>query len=351
MCDDVLRLFDDILKSKSFNSWDVFEDAFKQFNKVAQTHYVVRRSRIDRNNPILRYERVDYVCTFGQKRRSRSEGVRPGPPFKCMGCTSSFSVNSVNGSLVVGDMRGEHNHPCTQEYMMVDHSRRNLSGMQRVIVDSMVECMISTFELRNTVLIKFGKYISRQDIVKLKQKMTAGMDSMHSVLQLLRSTGEVRTKSSNGQLDVICFSLHEQIKFYESFPEVICIDSTYKTNNLGFSLFQLVVTDGCGKGASVMFAFCRRETVADITHVLRMFQSIMGYTDGTKTFVMDNCQAEISSVKEVFPHCRIILSSFHVLRAFGRKFRNPELRYALEKLVSTRIRPKFQNQFKSNWTN
>nr|CAH8862233.1 unnamed protein product [Trichobilharzia regenti] len=92
--------------------------------------------------------------------------------YKCMGCMSSFSVNTVNGSLVVGDMRGEHNHPCTQEYMMVDHSRRNLSGMQRVIVD-IVECMISTFELRNTVLIEFGKYVSRQDVVKLKQKMTA----------------------------------------------------------------------------------------------------------------------------------------------------------------------------------
>ncbi|VDP97328.1 unnamed protein product [Trichobilharzia regenti] len=170
MCDDVLGLFNQILKSKSYNCWDAFVDAFKEFNRVAQTHYVVRSSRIDRNNPILRYERVDYVCTFGQKRKSRSEGVRRGTP---MDCTSGFSVKSNNGCVVVGDLRGEHNHPCTEGYMMADRSRRQLTGMQKVIVDGLVQHMISVVELRNSVFLKFGKYVTKKD-VKWKEQIFAG---------------------------------------------------------------------------------------------------------------------------------------------------------------------------------
>ncbi|CAH8863473.1 unnamed protein product [Trichobilharzia szidati] len=170
------------------------------------------------------------------------------------------------------------------------------------------------------------------------------MKSMNEVLELLASTGEVRTQTTNGEIDVICFSLHQQIKFFQSFPEVICIDSTYKTNKLG--LFQLVATDGCGNGGCVMFAFCKRETVLDVTCVLQMFKAIMGCTDATKTFIMDNCQAEISSVQQVFPHCRIVLCSFHVLRAFGRKFRNSDIRFVLRRMLSTRFRERFYEYYR-----
>ena len=80
MSEEVHSLFNRILKCKVFSTWDEFEDCVKEFNKAAHTHYVVRSSRFDRDNPILRYERVDYVCSYGQKRRSRSKGVRPGTP-------------------------------------------------------------------------------------------------------------------------------------------------------------------------------------------------------------------------------------------------------------------------------
>nr|CAH8868322.1 unnamed protein product [Trichobilharzia regenti] len=241
-------------------------------------------------------------------------------------------------------MKGAHNHPCTRDFMIVDSSRRSLTEDEKTQVNSMIKYMVSTSELRDAVFLKFGKFLSRKDVVKLRE-VFGGVKSMAEVLQLLSSSGEVRTKSSNGQIDVICFSLQQQIKFFQSFPEVICIDSTYKTNKVGFSLFQLVATDGCGNGACVMFAFCQRENVVDITFVLEMFKAIMGCTNATRTFVMDNCQAEIS-VQQVFPHCRIVLCSFHVLRAFGRKFRNSDARFALRRMLSTRFRERFNYYYR-----
>ncbi|CAH8506020.1 unnamed protein product [Schistosoma guineensis] len=137
-------------------------------------------------------------------------------------------------------------------------------------------------------------------------------------------------------MSMICFSRREQIAVYHAFPEVICIDSTYQTNKVGFPLFQLVVTDSLGQGHTVMYALCSQERREDIEKLLECFKEIMCGTYATRTFIMDSAATEISAVQSTHSHSNIILCSFHVLRAFFRKFRNPDVRKCLEQLVKTR---------------
>ncbi|CAI2728933.1 unnamed protein product [Schistosoma spindalis] len=134
---------------------------------------------------------------------------------------------------------------------------------------------------------------------------------------------------------MICFSRREQVSIYHAFPEVVCIDSTYQTNKVGFPLFQLVVTDSLGQGHTVMYALCRQER-RDVVKLLECFKDIMCCTYDTRTFVMDSAATEISAVQSTHNHADIVLCSFHVLRAFFRKFRNPDVRKCLEHLVKTR---------------
>ncbi|CAI2725967.1 unnamed protein product [Schistosoma spindalis] len=155
-------------------------------------------------------------------------------------------------------------------------------------------------------------------------------------MDLLRQKGEVREHLENGYVTRICFSIYDQMHLYNEYPEVVCIDSTYNTNNKKYSLFQLVVTDNFGRGRTVMFAWTLKEMRADVTWILDKFKEIMGTTRRTETFVMDCARSESAAVRITHGHANIILCAFHVIRAFRKKTRDKIVRTYLSRLVNAK---------------
>uniref|UniRef100_A0AA85IZV8 ZSWIM1/3 RNaseH-like domain-containing protein n=1 Tax=Trichobilharzia regenti TaxID=157069 RepID=A0AA85IZV8_TRIRE len=160
---------------------------------------------------------------------------------------------------------------------------------------------------------------------------------LEELLHRLRQTGTVKVLQDNaGFVSKIIFARNDMIDVYHKFPEVVGIDCTYKTNKMGWPLYQFVVTDGFGRGRTVLFALTRRETFADIKEILQTFKRFMVDTSKTLTFTVDCATAQMKALKEEFPSCNIVLCLFHVCKAFRRKFPNQLVKKWLYGMAHTR---------------
>ncbi|KAK4474344.1 hypothetical protein MN116_000565 [Schistosoma mekongi] len=84
-------------------------------------------------------------------------------------------------------------------------------------------------------------------------------------------------------------------------------------------LYQFVITDGFGRGRTVLFALMRTEKRTDIKQILQSFKNIMGDTSKTTTFTVDCEPGQLRALNEEFPRASIILCLFHICQSFRKK--------------------------------
>ena len=75
-------------------------------------------------------------------------------------------------------------------------------------------------------------------------------DKVFSILQkILEADGGnvacVVLDDSEATIELIYIQSHIQRQCFEKFPELIMMDGTYKINNVGMSLYDILVEDGC----------------------------------------------------------------------------------------------------------
>ncbi|CAH8572798.1 unnamed protein product [Schistosoma guineensis] len=289
---DLTDAFRSMILNKRFVLWDDFESALKEFQKTTYIRYIHTESRLLKDVR-FKYLFVSFNCTFGHERKSEGLKVRQKSS-KFRNCQSKFRVRLGEQGYVIKSYNMLHNHPCSSSWMVCDPWTRRLSSEKKENLKPVILHCESADEVIEGIKERTGKL----------------------VMDMLIQKGEVKEHLENGYATRICFSKYNQIQVYRKYPEVVCIDSTYNTNNKKYSLFQLVVTDNCGRGRTVMFAWTRREKRADVIWILDQFKEIMGDTMLTETFVMDCARCESAAVCITHEHANIILCAFHVIRAF-----------------------------------
>ena len=102
--------------------------------------------------------------------------------------------------------------------------------------------------------------------------------------------------------------------------KVICIDSTGGMDRSSGHLFNLVIpgpTGGLSIGMFVVFS----ENTNDISiglNLLKQIWSDNGLTLNPRTFMSDDCAAQISAINNCFPNSTVLLCQFHVVQALWR---------------------------------
>ncbi|CAH8670922.1 unnamed protein product [Schistosoma margrebowiei] len=151
------RIFNDIMLSRRFTSWNNFETCLKEVHKYTHTKYVTSVCEKNSNDPTLKYFFVRYACTYGRKRSSSESDARVQDvddnsnnhsseehtnsnsptqprqrrrrrPSTSKYCQSGFWVRAVNGELKVTSVKTVRNRPCTKGYISVDPSKRQLTS-------------------------------------------------------------------------------------------------------------------------------------------------------------------------------------------------------------------------------
>lgn len=105
----------------------------------------------------------------------------------------------------------------------------------------------------------------------------------------------------------------ESIKLFTSFPKVLILDSTYKTNLYKISFFEIVGVTSTNKTYYVAFAFLTSEKEENFTWVLQALLDLPKLKDDMpKVIVTDRGNALMNVVATIFPNTTTLLCYFHV---------------------------------------
>ena len=61
-------------------------------------------------------------------------------------------------------------------------------------------------------------------------------------------------------IEIIFFQSRKQRDWFDKFPELIILDGTYKINNAGIALYDILVVNGFGSSYVVAYCFVAQET-------------------------------------------------------------------------------------------
>ena len=103
---------------------------------------------------------------------------------------------------------------------------------------------------------------------------------------------------------------------FSAYPELLCIDATYKLLELRFPLYLMLVEDGNGSSEIAAAFLLLEETEASMVKVMDVFKKnntawesvrvIMTDKDVTERYVLANC----------FPNASLLICLFHTFRSF-----------------------------------
>ncbi|KAK4474220.1 hypothetical protein MN116_000064 [Schistosoma mekongi] len=105
--------------------------------------------------------------------------------------------------------------------------------------------------------------------------------------------------------------------------------------NSRWPLYQFVITDGFGRGRTVLFALTQTEKQTDTRQILQSFKNIIGDTSKTTTFTVGCALGQLRALNDEFPSASIILCLFHVCQSFRKKFSIPFVKKWLYRMAHT----------------
>ena len=97
------------------------------------------------------------------------------------------------------------------------------------------------------------------------------------------------------------------------------VDGTYKINNVGMSLYDILVEDGCGDSRVIAYCFVAQETKISIVNFLQIFKRYNPKWEQIKVAITDKDFTEIVSIKKEFPQAINLLCQFHMLKYIRTK--------------------------------
>ncbi len=163
-----------------------------------------------------------------------------------------------------------------------------------------------------------GEAIIRKDIYNARQRIRNialnGRTPIQALVQQLRVEDfhwNLRT-DAEGHVTHLFFAYRESLQLYQSFPEVLLIDCTYKTNRYHMPLCCMVGITGMNTSFIIAFAFLKREAEDDYNWVLsELSASVEGFIQ-PGVAVTDRDLAQLNALTHVFPNSKHLLCRWHI---------------------------------------
>ncbi len=103
-------------------------------------------------------------------------------------------------------------------------------------------------------------------------------------------------------------------QLFESYPELIIFDATYKVNNRRMPLFVLLVVDGNGESEIACLWIIKSESREALTPMLVCFKEQNPNWIKVQVLLGDKDWADRSVFREHFPMAELNICEFHVLQ-------------------------------------
>jgi hypothetical protein len=163
-----------------------------------------------------------------------------------------------------------------------------------------------------------GADIVMKDIYNARQKIRADALNGRTPIQALISHFSEddfvwsEKHDGHGHVTHLFFSYKKALDLYRFYPEVLLIDSTYKTNRFNMPLCIVVGITAVNTTFFVRFAFLRSEQQVDFTWALQQLSAAAGSSHKPMVVVTDRDLALMNSVADVFPSAKHLLCTWHI---------------------------------------
>lgn len=293
--------FGEFSSPKLFKDYLEFEDSLKAFQQLTGANYRIRTT----DYADQRIKRRVYICVKKGQPLQPSRGMRQKPSAQT-GCQSIFSVNQFGQFYRVTSGYLTHNHYVDPVEGSLEPIRRRLDSLELSTIRPWLLNGTPAFQICKFIRDTFRKHTSTKDIVNLRAKCNAEKKTFSCLVQLsdlLNATGRSCCLfDDNRQLTHFIFMTQHQITIAQRYPEVLGMDSTYKTCQPRMSLFIMVAIDSNGIGLPVCFAWLSRETTTAVTLLLRQFKLFSGPIP-IRTIITDDHMPSQQAIAQELPDC------------------------------------------------
>lgn len=152
-------------------------------------------------------------------------------------CPCYFTITGLRSRVYICSYNLEHNHELSiNKQSKLDHE-------QETEAVQLLEFKTPVREVCRFLLQKYGLSVPRRRIYNLRQRrithlscefyrvVTFILDDLDAVLARIDQTDRcIYQKDTEGNIELIVFSLEEHTVLFNQFPEVIFIDATHGTN-------------------------------------------------------------------------------------------------------------------------
>ena len=120
-------------------------------------------------------------------------------------------------------------------------------------------------------------------------------------------------------LQGIFFKDRQMKNVFSAYPELLCIDSTYKLLELRFPLYIMLVEDGNGLSEVASALFLVEETEESLSKVIAILKNLNPSWESVRVIMTDKDIAERQVFTKSIPNARLLLCLFHTFRIFKRE--------------------------------
>lgn len=233
--------------------------------------------------------------------------------------------NRVMGKFVTSVSITDHNHELSESLYKLYADQRRPTGHLADEVDNML-AVNGSATLVAQVLHKEGLAVRVKDIHNRKQRLAQTGETLPSRLRNLLSASHIHHRmleNDNHSFQALFFQTDRQRAIFAKYGEMVQLDATYKTNNMRYPLYTLLVEDGHGVGQPVAFGLLAREDQNHIEHFLNYFAECNNL-ENTQCVITDKDMAEINAVNKCWK-VPVLICYFHVLRAIDRHLASTQM--------------------------
>ena len=194
-------------------------------------------------------------------------------------------------------------------------------------IRQMVDMKANKKIIQATVMQSTGKVVLMKDIHNLKnpKPKSNDMTTLQSAVNELQKTNgayvklQTSNKSENPELTGLFFQDERMRQVFAEYPEFLCVDATYKVNDLRMPLYLLIVENGNGQSEIVGVWIVANESADTIREMVDIFKEQNPKWTEIKTVMTDKDFVERDVFSNSFPDAKLRICLFHVLRTFRRE--------------------------------
>lgn len=309
----------------TFVNWAEFKIWIDSFAKEKGFNYKVRTSQMDGN--IMR--RVTYECSRSGIHRpqvSSDPTIRRNATSQRIQCPWKLNVTCPKTSSIIkiNSFVNDHNHNLTPMIQEIASRFRKLtpemmSDIEKYVIQGRMDTgsiyPLLKHDYPNHTIFKKDLYNA---VYQFRCKNNPGDLDASQMLQMLLDRKESdplwivkpRLESSSRKLNHLLWMSPVQRYLYESFHDVVILDTTSNTNRFQMMLCVIVIIDNHFKTRIVASAIIEDETLDTFRWILGTILEETGINPGV--IFTDSDPSLISAIKEIHPDTNHLLCIFHI---------------------------------------